>query len=131
MENILISLCILLVVYALFIGALYVLGRKQDARAWAGLIPDCIILFKRLLNDPKVPRSRKLMLVILIGYLALPIDLIPDFIPIAGQLDDVIIVVLVLRSILRSIGDEDVKKNWSGPESSINQVLKLVNWHKK
>lgn len=69
-------------------------GRRQDARALAGFIPDCIVLFRRLLADKRLPRRSKLLLVALIGYLAMPIDLIPDFIPIAGQLDDAIIVAL-------------------------------------
>lgn len=131
MDIILIAFSIFIAVYALFVGTLFAFGRKQDARAWAGFIPDCIILFRRLLRDPKMPRSRKVMIVLLIGYLALPFDLVPDFIPVAGQLDDVVIVVLVLRSILRSVGEDDVRRHWSGPESSIDQVLRLVNWRKK
>jgi uncharacterized membrane protein YkvA (DUF1232 family) len=117
-----------LVLYALFVVVLIAVGRKQDARAWGGFIPDCIVLFKRLLGDSRVPRSRKLLLVLLVAYLSLPFDLVPDFIPIAGQLDDVVIVVLVLRSVLRSVGEDDVRRHWPGPESSINRVLTLVNW---
>jgi uncharacterized membrane protein YkvA (DUF1232 family) len=60
-----------------------------------------VILFKRLLGDSKVPRSSKFWLGGLILYLAMPIDLVPDFVPIAGQLDDAIIVALVLRHVLR------------------------------
>ncbi len=122
-----IGIAVILVLYGLFIGILILLGRKQDARAWAGLIPNCIVLFKRLMSDPKVPASRKWILVLLIGYLALPIDLIPDFIPVAGQLDDVIIVALVLSWLIRSIGEDKIRSNWPGPENSINKILKLVN----
>ena len=118
----LIGLGITVALYAGFVGALYLLGRKDDARAWAGLIPDCIVLFRRLLGDPRVPRSRKLMLVLLIGYLALPFDLVPDFIPVAGQLDDVIIVALVLRSLLRSAGPDKIHSHWPGPKTSINKL---------
>ena len=95
---VLITLVVFIVLYAGFVLTLYLLGRKQDARAWAGFIPDCIILFKRLIGDSAVPRSSKLWLGALILYLAMPIDLVPDFIPIAGQLDDAIIVALVLRA---------------------------------
>jgi uncharacterized membrane protein YkvA (DUF1232 family) len=66
-----------------------------SARGWAGFIPDCVIFFKRLLGDPMVPRGSKFWLGGLILYLAMPIDLVPDFVPIAGQLDDAIIVALV------------------------------------
>jgi uncharacterized membrane protein YkvA (DUF1232 family) len=130
-REILLAFGTVIALYTLFIGVLFAIGRKQDARAWAGLIPDCIILFKMLMSDPKVPRSRKWMLALLIGYLSLPFDIVPDFIPIAGQLDDAVIVALVLRSILHSVGEEDVRRNWPGPERSINQILCLVNWRKK
>ncbi len=131
LKIILIGLGIFVTIYAIFIAVLFAVGRKQDARAWGGFIPDCIVLFKRLLGDPRIPRSRKILLVLLLGYLAFPIDLVPDFIPIAGQLDDVVVVVLVLRSVLRSIGEEDVRRHWPGPETSINKVLILVNWRSK
>lgn len=92
------SLAAILVLYALFVLVLVAVGRRSEARALAGFIPDCLVLFRRLLGDDRVPRSRKLALVLLLGYLASPIDLIPHFIPIAGQLDDAILAVLVLRS---------------------------------
>ncbi len=65
----------------------------------ARFIPDCLVLFRRLLADGRVPRVRKLALVLMLGYLVLPIDLIPDFIPVAGQLDDAILVALTLQFV--------------------------------
>jgi uncharacterized membrane protein YkvA (DUF1232 family) len=91
-------------VYALLVAALFLLGRREDARALAGFVPDCVVLFRRLLRDPRVPRRRKVLLVALVGYLAMPFDLIPDFIPVAGQLDDAILVAVVLRLVLRANG---------------------------
>lgn len=123
---ILISLAVVIVVYAGFILTLYLLGRKEDARAWAGFIPDCIILFKRLLGDPAVPKGSKLWLGALVLYLAMPIDLVPDFIPIAGQLDDAIIVALVLRQVLRTAGADPIRQHWPGPHSSLDTLLKFV-----
>jgi uncharacterized membrane protein YkvA (DUF1232 family) len=61
----------------------------------------CILLCSRLLRDPRVSRRKKALLLALAGYLALPFDLVPDFIPIAGQLDDVFVVALVLRTLVR------------------------------
>jgi uncharacterized membrane protein YkvA (DUF1232 family) len=116
-----------LAAYALVVIALLVVGRRGDARALAGFIPDCIVLVKRLLGDPRVPRRRKLLLWLLVAYLALPIDLVPDFIPVAGQLDDAIVVALVLRAILRSGGDELLRQHWPGPQRSLNVIRALTS----
>jgi uncharacterized membrane protein YkvA (DUF1232 family) len=122
----LVGLAVFALVYAAFVGALVLFGRRGDARALATFIPDCIILVTRLARDPRVPRWRKLLLLVLVGYLALPFDLVPDFIPVAGQLDDVIIVALVLRSFVRS-GDRDlVRELWPGPEESLALILRLA-----
>jgi uncharacterized membrane protein YkvA (DUF1232 family) len=114
----LISLAIVVAIYVAFVLTLFLLGRKQDARVWAGFIPYCVILFKRLLGDPMVPRGSKFWLGGLILCLAMPIDLVPDFVPIAGQLDDAIIVALVLRLVLRRAGEVPIRQHWPGPQSS-------------
>jgi len=105
---------------------LVVLGRREVARALVTFIPDCIVLVTRLAREPRVPRRRRLLLVALIGYLALPFDLVPDFIPIAGQLDDAIIVALVLRSLVRSGGEQLIRERWPGPEQSLALILHLA-----
>jgi uncharacterized membrane protein YkvA (DUF1232 family) len=117
---------VFLAVYAVFVLALVIAGRRESARALAGFIPDCIVLCSRLLREPLVPRRKKLLLVALAGYLALPFDLVPDFIPVAGQLDDVIIVALVLRSFLRGGGEPLVREYWPGPESTLALLLKVA-----
>src|SRR5436309_368156 len=113
-------------VYAAFVIWLLLAGRHQDSRTIAGFIPDCIILFRRLLADDRVPRRSKLLLAALIGYLAMPFDLVPDFIPIAGQLDDAIIVALVLRALIRSGGADLIRELWPGPERSLGLILRLA-----
>ena len=125
-EWLLIALGIFVVLWAGFVALLYASGRREDARALARFIPDCIVLVHRLLHDPRVPRRRKLLLVGLIAYLALPFDLVPDFIPVAGQLDDVIIVVLVLRQVLRGGGEALLREHWPGPETSLRIVLRAA-----
>ena len=105
-STLLIAGAIVLAAYALFLAGLVLAGRRQEARALAGLIPDCALLIRRLLRDERVPRRSKLLLIALLAYLALPFDLVPDFIPVVGQLDDAIIAALVLRSVLRSLDHE-------------------------
>jgi uncharacterized membrane protein YkvA (DUF1232 family) len=121
-----IGLGVTVAVYVLAVLALVVAGRRTDARALAGFIPDCLVLVKRLLADPRVPRRRKLLLVLLVAYLAMPIDLVPDFIPVAGQLDDAIVVALVFRAVLRSGGEALLHEHWSGPPRSLDLVRRLT-----
>ena len=113
-------------VYAALVLALFVAGRRSHARALAGFVPDCAVLFKRLLGDDRVPRRRKLPIALMAGYLVSPIDLVPDFVPVAGQLDDAILVSLVLRSVVRAAGPEVVREHWPGPEESLRAVLRLA-----
>ena len=122
----LISVAVLLVVYAAFVIALFASGRRGDARALATFIPDCIVLVTRLARDPRVPRGRKMLLLALVGYLALPFDLVPDFIPVAGQLDDALIVGLVLRSFIRSGGEDLIRELWPGPARSLAVLLRVA-----
>jgi uncharacterized membrane protein YkvA (DUF1232 family) len=108
------------------VAALVVSGRRSWARALAGFVPDCVVLFRGLLRDDRVPRRRKALLWLLIGYLALPFDLVPDVIPVAGQLDDLIVVALVLRAVLRGGGAELVREHWPGPPEGLAVVLRAV-----
>lgn len=106
--------------------ALVALGRREDARAVAGFIPDCVVLLRRLLGDDRVARRRKLVLLALAAYLATPVDLVPDLIPIAGQLDDVIVAALALRFALASGGPELLREHWPGPARSLAVVTRLA-----
>ena len=110
--------CVLLV-YAGLLVALIVAGRRGVARDVARFIPDCIVLVTGLLRDPRVPRRHKRMLGVLVGYLALPFDLVPDFIPVAGYLDDVLVVAFTLRAVLRGTGAELLREHWPGSETSL------------
>jgi uncharacterized membrane protein YkvA (DUF1232 family) len=67
-------------------------------------VPDCAVLFTRLARDSRVPRREKILLGCLAVYLGMPFDILPDFIPVAGQLDDAILVGFVLRRVLQSGG---------------------------
>jgi uncharacterized membrane protein YkvA (DUF1232 family) len=115
---VLFALGITLVVYAAVVAGFFVAGRREDARAIATLVPDCVVLFSRLARDDRLPRRHKLLVVALLPYLLLPFDLIPDFIPVAGQLDDAVLVALVLRHVMRSSPDL-VEEHWPGPERTL------------
>jgi uncharacterized membrane protein YkvA (DUF1232 family) len=120
-----VAVCMLLV-YAAFVLTLIVTGRGRHVRDVARFIPDCIVLVRRLVGDSRVPRRHKLLLGALVGYLAFPIDLVPDFIPVAGHVDDALVVFLVLRVVLRGSGSELVREHWRGPDSSLALVLRFA-----
>jgi uncharacterized membrane protein YkvA (DUF1232 family) len=80
-------------------------------------------LFKRLLGDERVPRRAKLLLTLLGVYLAVPFDLVPDFIPVAGQLDDAILVAAVIAYVVRVAGRNVVEELWTGSERGLRVVL--------
>jgi uncharacterized membrane protein YkvA (DUF1232 family) len=115
----------LVLVWAAIVLSLVFAGRRSKTRALIGFVPDCAILVGRLLRDPRVPRRRKLLLSLAVGYLASPIDLIPDFIPLVGQLDDAILLTFVFRHLLR-VDEELVRELWPGPEQSLELLLRLV-----
>ncbi len=115
----------LVLVWVAAVFSLVFAGRREKARVLIGFVPDCAILVGRLLRDPRVPRRRKLLLSLAIGYLAFPIDLVPDFIPLVGQLDDAILLAFVVRHLLRT-DERLVRELWPGPKQSLKLLLRLI-----
>jgi uncharacterized membrane protein YkvA (DUF1232 family) len=126
LEGLLIAVAVVAVVYAAAVAALAVAGRGTDAAALARFAPDCVILVRRLLADPRVPVGSRLALGAALVYLVSPIDLIPDFIPVAGQIDDALVLLLVLRHLLRSAGPRVVQDRWPGPARSLRFVVRVA-----
>jgi uncharacterized membrane protein YkvA (DUF1232 family) len=126
LDWLLIGAAVTALAYLALIAILLVRGRRTDALALARFIPDCLVLLRRLIGDRRVPRRRKLVLLALVVYLSLPIDLVPDFIPVAGQLDDVLIAALALRYALRTGGPELLRQHWPGPDRSLQAVMRLA-----
>jgi uncharacterized membrane protein YkvA (DUF1232 family) len=112
--------------YVVGIAALIAAGRREDARALAGFIPDCMVLVSRLARDHRISRPRRAILFGVLGYLALPIDLVPDFLPGVGHLDDAVLLGLALRMVVRGGGIEIVREAWPGPEASLTLVLRAA-----
>jgi uncharacterized membrane protein YkvA (DUF1232 family) len=113
-------------VWVLAVAALIAAGRREDARALAGFIPDCAVLVSRLARDRRISRPRRVILFGVLGYLALPIDLVPDFLPGIGQLDDAVLLGLALRLVVRGGGTELVREAWPGPQASLTMVLRAA-----
>jgi uncharacterized membrane protein YkvA (DUF1232 family) len=90
------------------------------------VLPDVLRLVRRLAADKTLPRGIRIRLGLLLAYLALPIDLIPDFIPILGYADDAIIVTAVLRSVVRRAGIDAVRAHWPGTDDGFTALARLT-----
>ena len=101
--------------------------RRRDALAQlVKLIPPCLRLIRDVLRDPTIARHQKVAPAVAIVYLAFPLDLIPDFIPVLGQLDDALVIAWTLRHVVRSAGRERVEQHWTADADSLERVLRLA-----
>ena len=89
------------------------------------LLPDTLRLLKRLATDPEMPRRIRVVLAGLLIFLASPIDLIPDFIPVLGYADDAIITAVVLRWVTRTAGPQALAKHWPGTPDGLVALCRL------
>jgi uncharacterized membrane protein YkvA (DUF1232 family) len=126
LAGLVIAVAVVLALWGLLVGGLFLAGRGTDARALARFIPDCVVLARGLLGDPRVPVLHKVALWVLVGYLVLPFDLVPDFIPVAGQLDDALLALLVLRLVVRGAGPDALRRHWPGPPRGLEILLRLA-----
>ena len=90
------------------------------------LLPDIVVLLRRLAADPELPRGVRVRLLLLLAYLIMPVDLIPDFIPVLGYADDAIIVSLALRSVTRRAGPQALEQHWPGTPQGLHAVRHLA-----
>ena len=102
------------------------LGRRMLARELLTLLPNLLRLFRGLLGDPRVPASSKALLLFGGLWLASPIDLIPEFLPAIGGIDDAIVAALVLRHLVKRAGPEVVREHWHGDPRTIDLVLRVA-----
>ena len=94
------------------------------ARDLARFIPDCVTTVRRLRRDPRVPRSAKVAVAIAGLWVLSPIDLIPEFLPVIGPLDDVVVVALALRFAARRVPREVLLEAWPGETRIIERLLR-------
>jgi uncharacterized membrane protein YkvA (DUF1232 family) len=90
------------------------------------ILPDVLRLIRRLAADATLPRAARVRLALLLAYLAVPIDLVPDFIPVLGYADDAVIVTMVLRSVVRRAGLAAVRRHWPGTDDGFAALTRLT-----
>lgn len=101
--------------------------RRARLKEYALFAPRLAKLVWRLARDPRVPARSKAMLIVLGGYLVSPVDIIPDFIPGVGQLDDLLIAVFALDNILNRVPEEVVREHWDGDEDVLKVVREVLD----
>lgn len=117
----------LLALWAVLVVLLLVVRPKgRSLREAARLLPDLLRLLKRLATDPDLPWGVRVRLGLLLAYLALPFDLIPDFVPVIGYADDAIIAAWVLRGTVRRVGMEPLERLWPGTAEGLGALASLA-----
>ncbi|WP_189077532.1 YkvA family protein [Mangrovihabitans endophyticus] len=121
-----VATALLLAWLALLIALLMAKPGTAQLRDAVRLLPDLLRLLRRLGADPRLPRGVRIRLALLLAYLAVPFDLIPDFIPVLGYADDAIIVAAVLRSTIRRAGLDAVREHWPGTDDGFAALVRLT-----
>ncbi|MCX5555371.1 YkvA family protein [Streptomyces sp. NBC_00038] len=117
----------LLVCWLILLAALALTRPKGNLLTEAvRLLPDLLRLVSRLARDHTMPRRTRWLLWLLAGYLALPIDLVPDFIPVLGYADDALAIALALRAVIRQAGPDSLTRHWPGTNEGLNVVRRLA-----
>lgn len=127
MRFVVVSVVALLVIWAAFLAWLAVVRpRDLPVRDAMRMVPDAVRLVRRLATDQTIPRATRLPVWLVIGYLAVPIDLVPDFIPVLGYADDAILVALVLRRLVKRAGPSKLEQHWNGTPESLAALCLLL-----
>jgi uncharacterized membrane protein YkvA (DUF1232 family) len=122
-RGLLIALAVGIAVWLLAILILVIVGRKQQARELAAAIPNLLVLFRGLLRDPRVPRGSKIWVLVAVIWIASPIDLVPEFIPVLGPADDLIVAALVLRHVLKRTDRSLLAEYWRGDPTILDRIV--------
>ena len=117
----------LLAAWALLVVLLWVLRPRDVAVSeLVAFVPDLLRLVRSLLADRSAPLAVRAVLVLLLVWLLSPIDLIPDFIPVLGPLDDVVVAALILRFVRRRLGLSELRRRWTGSAETFALLERLV-----
>jgi len=124
-RTLILAVALALGVYAVAVAALALAGRGTAAKEVAAFLPNLARLFKGLIGDSRVPRSSKALLIFGAAWITSPIDLIPEFIPVLGPLDDAVVAALILRRVLKRAGADVVADHWRGDPATLERLLRL------
>jgi uncharacterized membrane protein YkvA (DUF1232 family) len=114
-------------VWALLLVLFWALRPKGVAvREVLGLIPDVLRLLRSVISDRSAPPDVRIVLVGLLAWIVSPIDLIPEFIPVLGPLDDVVVAVVAMRYVRRRVGVEDLRRRWTGTDDGFALLLRII-----
>jgi uncharacterized membrane protein YkvA (DUF1232 family) len=111
---------------ALVVGLLVVRPKGPLLREAVRILPDALRLLRRLAGDRTLPRGVRVRISLLMVYLAMPIDVIPDFIPVLGYADDAVIAVAVLRGVVRRAGLDALRRHWPGTDDGFAALCRLT-----
>jgi uncharacterized membrane protein YkvA (DUF1232 family) len=111
----------------LIVGLAMVRPDGTTLRDAVRILPDAVRLVSRLSRNPALGRTTRFRLLLVVVYLALPIDLVPDFIPVLGYADDAILIGLVIRSLVRRAGPDIIRQTWPGTDAGLDLLAKLCN----
>ncbi|WP_235503283.1 YkvA family protein [Aeromicrobium sp. Root495] len=115
------------VVWVVLVAALWIAKPDEmQLRDALRILPDLVGLLRRVAADRSLPQGVRVRVWLLIAYLAMPIDLVPDVIPVMGYADDAVVVMLVLRSVVRRAGAEALERHWRGSADGLAVVRRLA-----
>ena len=117
----------LVVLWGILLVVFWVLRPKGvSVRDLIGLIPDILRLLRSLIGDRSAPLDVRLVLVGLVAWILSPIDLIPEFIPVLGPMDDVVVAIVAMRYVRRRVGTADLRRRWSGSDAGFAMLVTVI-----
>jgi uncharacterized membrane protein YkvA (DUF1232 family) len=117
----------LVALWALLLVLFWVLRPKGvPLRELLGLIPEVLRLLRSVVGDRSAPADVRLVLIGLLAWILSPIDLIPEFIPVLGPLDDVVVAVVAMRYMRRRVGIADLHARWTGTDDGFALLLRVI-----
>ena len=121
---VLISLAVL---WLVFLAIFWVLRpRDVPLRTLVGIVPDLVRMLRSVVGDRTAPLDVRIVLVGLLVWIISPIDLIPEFIPVLGPFDDVVVAIVALRYVRRRLGSADLQRRWPGSDESFTVLTRVI-----